>query len=74
MRTGAANDLKTVGGCLKDLDHLSLFFLTSVTFSFMIVFYRRYTFEETPLFDSVTDTVIASFVCNARRGSAFILQ
>ncbi len=22
MRTGAANDLKTVGGCLKDLDHL----------------------------------------------------
>jgi hypothetical protein len=23
MRTGAANHLKTVGGCLKDLDHLS---------------------------------------------------
>ncbi len=22
MRTGVANDLKTVGGCLKDIDHL----------------------------------------------------
>ncbi len=26
MRTGAANDLKTVGGCLKDLDHLYLLY------------------------------------------------
>ncbi len=31
MRTGAANDLKTVGGCLKDLDHLSCSNLTNST-------------------------------------------
>jgi hypothetical protein len=35
MRTGAANHLKTVGGCLKDLDHLlrtrGAFTLTVVT-------------------------------------------
>ena len=25
MRTGVANHLKTVGGCLKDLDHLCIY-------------------------------------------------